>query len=969
MKAKVSYISAIICLITLVFFCILACDNGSMSDSASSKSSDLVKVSLTVEDGSSGPQKAISIDTGDLRYLYKAVPQWNDHTRPISGSTNNQFVQIPGYDSSAPTPLGYFTSGQWVFYVQVLNGSTPIYEGHSEVSISAAQSSITVPVSKIIQGAVPGVVSIEVTAPTINNTDELTIAWDGTASETGAAVQGSEIVSGSPAGGITTFTYEKSNLPVGIYTFTLTHNNTNGRSGAIAVDIRQGEMVVISGCLDNGEWQLARISLKFHSVSIDIYDWGTVPDPYYGDVDIDVNYTVSGDKVSVATRPFDGDQVSELTVTSDHGSHEQVEYTRVGDLYTFNMPDDDVTVNVTFTQAATSGQVDVTLFRAVVQTLYFEYKNVADHIDFCKAPIPNQIIPISLGDVDICYDNVTDPSNPKICWYCPGDMVLSAGSLADLFGRGLKYRSIDMGGIDASAITNMSGMFEGCTNLSNVSLANFTTNTTNGVNMASMFQNCTNLTTANLNLTGFNTSMATSMASMFQGCTNLATLDLSGFDAGNAADMSSMFEGCTGLTSVTLPVISSPSINVNMAGLFKDCIGLTTLNGLSTFKTNKATSLAGMFQGCTTLASLDLSNFNASSATDISEMFQGCTTLSSLRLSNFNASSVTDMSDMFRDCTNLVRLYLDEFTVNDDENIEVDMQGLFRGCVKLRGNDINVLDLSSFDTSRVNDMSYMFCGCKALTQIDLSSFVTTNVTDMSYMFSSVDSGTADSASNKMNLTSLDVSGFRTPKVTNMTHMFYMCSNNGLTTLDVSNFNTQNVTDMSYMFGCWSGAPSYVTEFDLRGWNFSNVTTVNRMFDRCQSAEIRFPEVRTNWERIEDMLYLFSHCFKMTRAKLKIIIATWDFSRHNNPTALAALFGNAEDSDTKPEKEPSNRLIGNDMKYDKHQILNGADFDTRDIYPTHSNNSLITNLYLGGDISTYMYQRLTTNPLNYSPPTP
>ena len=198
-------------------------------------------------------------------------------------------------------------------------------------------------------------------------------------------------------------------------------------------------------------------------------------------------------------------------------------------------------------------------------------------------------------------------------------------------------------------------------------------------------------------------------------------------------------------------------------------------------------------------------------------------------------------------------------------------------------------------------------------------------------------------------------------------MFYMCSNEGLTTLDVSDFDTSNVTDMSFMFGCWSGAPSYVTAFDLSGWDFSKVTTVNRMFDRCQYAVITFPALRTNWARIEDMLYMFSHCFKLNRANLKTIIATWDFSQHNNTTALSALFSNVNNFDS--ETSPNNRLIGNDMKYDRHHILNGADFDTRDIYPTHSNNSLIKNLYLGGDISTYMYQRLTTNPLNYSPPTP
>lgn len=1106
MKAKVSYIGAIICLITLVFFCILACDNGSVSDSVSSKSSKFVNVCISVDGDSSDIQKSISLNSNSYIYKYKAVPQWTQNDS-IHGSTDNQFVLIPGYSANTQTSLGYFAPGKWIFYVQVLNNGTPIYDGNSGViSINSTQVNIEVSVSKITQGASRRVVTVNITAPTINNTDALTVSWNGTASGTGEAVQGSATAVATPDGSITTFTYVKDDLPVGTYTFTFTHNNVNCRGGSISVDVRQGENAVISGCLDNGEWQLGRISLTFHGVSIVIHNYGTPQDPiYYGDVDIDVDSTVSGDKVSVATRPSRKAHVAELTVTCD-SDDEPVEYTRVGDLYTFNMPDDDVTVHVTFAQAAVSGQVDVMLFRTVVQALYSEYHNAASHIDFCKAAIPNQITPIVLNDVvEICYDNVSDPSNPKICWDSAEDMILSAGSLADLFKNGLKYRSINMSGIDASAVTDMSGMFEGCTNLSNVSFANFTTSTTNGINMARMFKGCTNLATANLNLTGFVNSKASSMASMFQGSTSLATLNLSGFNAGSATDMSSMFEGCTGLTSVTLPVISSPTISVNMAGLFKGCTSLTTLGGLSTFKTNRATSLASMFQGCTSLASLDLSDLNASNATDISEMFQGCTNLTTLDLSNFDASSATDisdmfrgctslasldlsnfdvssatdisemfqgctalttlnlsgfaassatdlsdifqgctslstldlseadlssitdisdifqvctslatldlsradlssvtdmsalfqgctslatvdlsyfdasgatdMSDMFRNCTNLVRLYLDGFIVNNSNNIEVNMQGLFRGCVNLRGNDNNILDLSSFDTSKVTDMSYMFCKCKALTQITFGAkFDTSHVRDMSYMFSSVEQGTAGDAANKMNLTSLNVSGFRTPNVTNMTHMFYMCSD--LTTLAVSQFDTKNVTDMSYMFGCWVGAPSHVAVFDLSGWDFSKVTTVNRMFDRCEYATtITFPS-RTKWSRIEDMLYLFSNCYRLTRAKLKTIIATWDFSGHNNVAALRALFSNVNDTDS--ETSPNNRLIKNNMCYSKHKVVGGADFDTREEYPTldtrtvdpypENNTNPITKLYIGGDITGHiMYQRLTT--VQTPPPTP
>ena len=102
------------------------------------------------------------------------------------------------------------------------------------------------------------------------------------------------------------------------------------------------------------------------------------------------------------------------------------------------------------------------------------------------------------------------------------------------------------------------------------------------------------------------------------------------------------------------------------------------------------------------------------------------------------------------------------------------------------------LDVSSFDTSKVTDMSEMFAGCENLIILDLSNFDTSNVTDMSNMFCGCSS-----------LTSLNVSSFDTSKVTNMSYMFRDCSL--LETIYVSNkWNTVSVTDSTDMFtGCTS----------------------------------------------------------------------------------------------------------------------------------------------------------------------
>ena len=54
---------------------------------------------------------------------------------------------------------------------------------------------------------------------------------------------------------------------------------------------------------------------------------------------------------------------------------------------------------------------------------------------------------------------------------------------------------------------------------------------------------------------------------------------------------------------------------------------------------------------------------------------------------------------------------------------------MFYGCSSLQS-----IDLSSFNTTNVKDMSWMFSFCSSLQSIDLSSFNTTNVKYMRYMF-------------------------------------------------------------------------------------------------------------------------------------------------------------------------------------------------------------------------------------------
>ena len=60
------------------------------------------------------------------------------------------------------------------------------------------------------------------------------------------------------------------------------------------------------------------------------------------------------------------------------------------------------------------------------------------------------------------------------------------------------------------------------------------------------------LSLVSVDLSGFDTSNVTNMSGMFYWCSNLTTLNLSGWDTGRVTDMNSMFDGCSSLTSLDL---------------------------------------------------------------------------------------------------------------------------------------------------------------------------------------------------------------------------------------------------------------------------------------------------------------------------------------------------------------------------------------------------------------------------------
>ena len=198
----------------------------------------------------------------------------------------------------------------------------------------------------------------------------------------------------------------------------------------------------------------------------------------------------------------------------------------------------------------------------------------------------------------------------------------------------------------------------------------------------------------------------------------------------------------------------------------------------------------------------------------LSEMFSGRSIRELKDIDRFDVSNVTDMSFMFYDMERILNFY----------------------------------GLSSWNTSKVSNMSYMFASTLVrrydqqgadLYPEFLKNWDTSNVKDMSSMFQSCDG-----------LKDLDfLSKWNTSNVTNMSGMFFWCRS--LLNIDgVKDWNTSNVTDMSGMFNeclqstnaCPRGGGNCLLNHNLtssssnldalKKWDVSKVSTFRDMFAGC-----------------------------------------------------------------------------------------------------------------------------------------
>ena len=198
-------------------------------------------------------------------------------------------------------------------------------------------------------------------------------------------------------------------------------------------------------------------------------------------------------------------------------------------------------------------------------------------------------------------------------------------------------------------------------------------------------------------------------------------------------------------------------------------------------------------------------------APNSSSMFLWFTKVKDIDLATFETSEVTDMSQMFKFCKDLTSLNLSNF---DTRNV-TNMPRMF----EYLGN-LTTLNVASFNTENVEDMRDMFGWLINLPALDVANFRTPKVRDMSGMFYDL-----------KQVQNLDVSRFDTSKVTDFSRMFL--GNSNIQNLNLSNFNTQAATNLSYMF---YGMES-LTSLNISSFNTQNVINMDSLFHSLKSLKI------------------------------------------------------------------------------------------------------------------------------------
>lgn len=344
--------------------------------------------------------------------------------------------------------------------------------------------------------------------------------------------------------------------------------------------------------------------------------------------------------------------------------------------------------------------------------------------------------------------------------------------------------------------------FAGYTNLEEIRY-NDAFDTSDVTDMTGMFAECQNLN--NPGVEALDTSQVTDMALMFCNIDNWKSFHWES-DTRNVTDMSYMFAECDSLASVSVYGWDTSSVT-DMTAMFYNCPELEDVRGLESLDLSQVTQDADMFIRCPKLSS-DVYDGIWERHTEIEKNMLDADFEDKLEYERFDDVKLQTKKITFLDTLENVPEEAEDVSEHQDgsvmawfeenrEHLVIAADGSVianpdRNQLFMDYQNVEEIDFNrAFDTSRMTDMSFMFCRCLKLKKVDVSSFDTSQVTDMRGMFRDCRS-----------LEVLDLSSFDTVNVMDMSYMFTYCVE--LKQLELGNFEMDYLWSTTDMFlGCKS----------------------------------------------------------------------------------------------------------------------------------------------------------------------
>ena len=462
-------------------------------------------------------------------------------------------------------------------------------------------------------------------------------------------------------------------------------------------------------------------------------------------------------------------------------------------------------------------------------------------------------------------------------------------------------KTVDVSKWDTSQVIDMHNMFGVCSSLTYINVANW--NTSKVTNIRGMFNDCLELTT--IDVSKWNTSQVTDMHNIFNGCIRLETVDVSKWNTSQVTDMRSIFNNCSNLSVIDVSDWDTSKV-IDMDNLFNKCSSLITVD-VSKWNTSQVTDMHNMFSGCTKLETLNISNFSLefvesmrnfladcsalageltvryATNTNVEGMFSGCS-------SNADAKFIVkyispETKEVARKMVATKRLEYDHVYLYEEQSVLLDGPSLnnrlksISGYTRIEfikaepkhGVDVSAAQDGSISAYLDNDVlkiacigdiytgsnvSNMFKGLTAVTNIEFTNFNSSNATNMSYMFSACNS-----------LVEIDLSKLNTSSVTTMHDMFAGCRS--IKNFDVSMLDTRNVTSLHGTFYDCDG----LINLDLNSLDTSKVTDIGFIIAECDNLQ------SINMDKLDvSKVTSIRHLFKYCRSLENVVLPQFDFTK-------------------------------------------------------------------------------------------